>query len=86
MRDRMMPCILGMNPPTKELVIMKSYEPLPGYACLIFHAEWPEGTVPGEETDAIPDRKGLACWLQFTSADAMRNFGELLIKAAGRKK
>ena len=82
-RNRAMPVILGMNPPTKEVCLIKTDKPLNGYAILINHADFPEGTVRGDSfKDGLRNdikRKGTACWLQFTDVDIMRLFAQNIL-------
>ena len=80
-----LPVIIGMNPPTKEVVMVRTIKPLKGYACMIYHADFPEGTKcddPQEMWAGKEKRYGLASWLHFTSVDAVRRFGEDLVKFA----
>ena len=90
--DTKLPIILGMNPPTKEVLIFKHKNwngEERGYDVYISHANFTEGTVRGQEfsiTDESVERKGLACVLHFTDADAMERFGQMLIDFASGKK
>ena len=80
-----LPVIIGMNPPTKEVVMVRTIKPLKGYACMIYHADFPEGTKSGDfygVRDQKVKRYGLASWLHFTNADAMHSFGENLMRYA----
>ena len=66
--------IIGTDPPTKEVVLMKTIH---GYACLINDAEFPKGqSVPFESGIK---RHGNVCCIQFTNADEMRKFGQFLV-------
>ena len=81
-----LPIILGMDPPTKEVVMMRTRKPFPGgYACAIYYADFPEGTKRGKKVDMADDsvkRHSLAAWLQFKDAEAMKRFGQMLIDFA----
>lgn len=82
-----LPTILGMNPPTKEMLLIKAEKPLRGYSCLIFHADFPPTIERGQHIElSYKDmkRKGLADWIHFTDADAMRKFGQDLIDFADK--
>lgn len=80
------PIIIGMNPPTKEVVLIRTMKQFPGgYACAIYHADFPKGTKRGESfamTDQSVKRHSLAAWLQFKDSDAMRRFGQMLVDFA----
>ena len=78
-----LPVILGLDPPTKEVCLIKTEKPLKGYAILINHARFPDGTVNGQ---LIPDgekenveRISTVCWLQFTDAKIMRLFAQHIL-------
>ena len=80
-----MPVMIGMNPPTKEIFLMRTTKPMAGYACIINHATFPEETRRGtvfDIRDNTVQRISTAAWLQFTDADAMRRFGQALIDFA----
>lgn len=80
-----MPIILGLNPPTKDVMLIKMEKPLKGYALMISHAEFPEGTKRGDKLpifDKRIKRHGEACWIQFTDADVMRRFGQMIVDFA----
>ena len=86
-RHAIIPVILGMNPPNKEVSVARTSKPLDGYAVIIRWADFPEGTQVG---DVIPDdtdinTHGVAAWLQFATPDAMRMFGKMLIDCADGK-
>ena len=80
-----MPIILGLNPPTKDVMLMKMEKPLKGYALRISHADFPEGTKRGDELPLFDKRiknRGEACWIQFTDADVLREFGQMIVNFA----
>ncbi len=79
--------VLGMDPPTKKVTVAKLRKPLDGYAVIIRWADFPEGMKSGDviQDDAEISTHGIATWLQFTNADAMRCFGQLLIDSADGK-
>lgn len=80
-----MPIILGINPPTKDVMLMKMEKPLKGYALRICHADFPEGTKRGDNISLFDKRikwRGEACWIQFTDADVMRRFGQMIVDFA----
>lgn len=82
----MLPIMIGMNPPTKEVILMRTVKPLDGgCACAVYHADFPEGTKMGDPYDLSDQRVkryGLACWLQFKNAESMRIFGQKLVDFA----
>lgn len=83
-RNEVLPVILGMNPPTKEVLLMRTRKPIEGYARLIRHAEFPETVECG---DGIPmdidiKRGGVAAWIQFKDKETIRKFGQMLIDFA----
>ena len=88
MSKQILPCILGMNPPTKEIIIAKTDKPLDGYSLIINHATFPEGTVRGYrklmDADKV-ERKGTAVWIHFCDADTMRRLGQDLVDFANRQ-
>ena len=84
-RKNNMPIILGLNPPTKDVMLMKTEKPLKGYALRISHADFPEGTKRGDELPLFDKRiknRGEACWIQFTDADVLREFGQMIVNFA----
>ncbi len=88
MTREILPCILGMSPPTKEVVIGKS-NVLPGYQCIINHVQYAEGTEKGyrhkKDDDKIIKRAGTAAWLHFCDLDTMRKFGQDLVDYANKQ-
>lgn len=80
---------IGYNPPAKAMRIEKSpFTTSPGYDCIIYDAEFPEGTRVGDEvqTDSEGVRLlGVDCWLKFKTKKSMRIFGEKLIEFANRR-
>lgn len=85
-RNKILPTILGMNPPTKSVLLMRTTKPLNGYACIIQHAEFQADVKAGDEVDIRRgELKGMCCWLQFTDKEAMRSFGQMLIDFANGK-
>ncbi len=85
-----LPIIIGMNPPTKEVLIFPHRHwdgTKTGYDVMINHAVFPEGTQRGQKfkmSDEVT-RKGTACVMHFTDGDAMRRFGQMLIDFAERR-
>ena len=81
-----LPIIIGMDPPTKEILLMRTRKPFSdGCACAIYHADFPEGTKRGNRfniTDQSVKRHSLAVWLQFRDADVMKRFGQMLVDFA----
>lgn len=87
MRNEVLPIILGMDPPTKLITLMRTRKPLQGFACIISHAEFPKGTQAGDRFELTDDieQKGIAGWLQFRDKETMRRFGQMLIDFADGK-
>lgn len=85
-RKNDLPVIIGMKPPTKEIMLVKTEKPLKEYAAVIYHADWEEGVKVGEPTTKKSKRHGMACWLQFVDAKTMKKFGQSLIDFAERNK
>ena len=85
--SKLYPTIIGMNPPTKEVIIF----PLGkdgkegGFDVWIFHADFPEGTKRGSRAYPV-ERHGMSAWLRFTDADVMEKFGMQLVKVAKKYK
>ena len=83
-----LPIVIGLNPPTKLVTVGRTEIPLKGYAVVIQHADFPEGTSSGDgflETGQI-EAKGTACWLQFRDLESLRRFGSLLVEYADSEK
>lgn len=83
-----LPIIMGMEPPTKELLMFRTEKPLKGISCFIFHASFPEGTKSGDVLEFGLDdveRNGCACWLHFINTETLRKFGQMLIDFADRE-
>ena len=89
-RDAGLPIIIGMNPPTKEILIFphKHWDGhRAGYDLMINHAKFPDGTKRGQTfsfTDSTIERYNTACVLHFCDVDAMRRFGEILVEYADK--
>lgn len=75
----MLPTMLGMNPPTKQVVCGKSK--LGGYDCMIFDAAFADGTKTGDRSEPI-SLGGLSAWLHFCTAESMLSFAENLREIA----
>lgn len=80
-----LPIIFGMNPPTKEVMLIKTEKPLKGYTCLVFHADFPERIQSNQHIELLykdMKRKGLATWLHFKDKETMKRFAQDLIDFA----
>lgn len=76
----LLPVIIGMDPPTKEIIVGKA-KTLGGISVLVRHAAFPEGTKRGDRVAPV-EAGPTACWLHFTDTGAMRAFASALIEAA----
>lgn len=81
MKNKVLPTIIGMNPPTK-LVVCGREKHGSGYDCMIFHAEFENGTKSGDLDVKPTSVGGMSAWLHFTSAKAMLTFAEHLRNCA----
>lgn len=80
----MIPTIIGLDPPNKEIIVSKNGS---GFDVFICWAKLPKGTKPGPyKSDSFSEIEGVASWLRFTNPEVMRMFGETLIKAAKEEK
>lgn len=78
----LLPTILGMNPPTKEVIIRKGDKSWGGYDLYIIHARFKDRTEPGPiGTNEEVERFGLATHLHFCSLKSMRAFAGIIEEA-----
>lgn len=84
-KKQLLPVIFGMNPPTKEVVVVPCRGRWHGIDVHIFHADLP-GYHIGEEIKSadFSEIHSEACWLHFTDSETLRKFGEVLINAADK--
>lgn len=83
-RNEVLPVILGMNPPTKEVLLMRTFKPLNGFACVIRRAEFPKEIECGDGIPMSIDIKhgGVCAWIQFKDKEVMRKFGQMILEFA----
>jgi len=85
MKHRIYPTVLGLNPPTKEIIITSTDES--AYEVFIYHADFPEGTQRGQySSENFDELRGLSSWLKFCDADALERFGQSLVDYARQAK
>lgn len=82
MNKSKLPTIIGMDPPTKEVIIFPNIKE----KCIdlfICHADFPPGTKKGKyHSRNFDELKGTADWLRFVDTDAMEMFGNDIVKFA----
>ena len=74
------PCILGLDPPTKDVWFGRTRF-LKGYDVVFYHARFPDGTRAGDRSKPT-ERGGMAAWLHFCRVSDIRSFAEKLIEFA----
>lgn len=81
-----LPTIIGLNPPTKEVIIFPNFRE----HCidmLICHANFPEGTKRGKYKSCHFDEvESVADWIRFVDTESMEMFGNDIIRLAKKYK
>lgn len=86
-RNEELPIIMGITPPNKAILVVKTDKPLRGYSCYIMYAEFPEGTRPNDTWDFENTKlKSLGAWLHFKDVETMRSFGQMFVDFADKTK
>lgn len=75
------PVVIGLKPPNKAIIIRKDGK---GFDVFICWADFPEGTRRGDFRGEA-DIRGIASWMKFADAEAMKMFAETLMEAAEKE-